>query len=917
MTMQFTGLKSLVVSALATAATSLHAVSVTLEAESAALGTNFVTGNSSGIIFISNTNNNAGSNPGIPGRVATFSVTFPAAGTYQLYARVRVGTNTFNDDSLFYANGFGAKTPTVNSDWVLVNGLGSAGYTAAADVVAGSGSAGNSVWKWINLSLFAPGPTFTVAAGGLTQTFQIGSREDGLDADKFLLGTSTNTFTVAELDAGGPGTPPTNPPPVLSPRDLVTGNLIQFNDNSAWCWYQDERAVVEQTGGKLIVGGDASAAGVGGSPRNGAVDGVVFDLQTGTGLRTELLPSGTLGCDDHNAPAFMVRPDGKCLAQYAGHNQNFLSYFRIYDGNLWAPQTTFDWTSAGAISGEQTSYSNPHYLAAENRAYTFVRCIENRSPHCLVSTDLGDTWSYGGQLVEPDGVVGYNSGYFRYADNGTDRIDFLCTEGHPRDLHTSIYHGFISNGMSCKSDGTVVDANLFDTTCPVSRNFTLVFSNGTVMPPGMTNYRCWNSDVQHYPDGTVEAIIHARINNDTGGSDTTIMPNHSFFFCRYDGTNWATSYLCQAGTKMYSSEADYVGLGALCPNDPNTIFISTRYDPRAVQPGVFDTNPPYANAREIWKGVTTNRGASFTWTPITRDSMRDNFRPMVPAWDANHTALLWFRGTYSTAQSFDTAVVGMVERRSEISGPKTFVDATTGNTTFATGAALVTGPGTNEWHERTGPFNGGSVLASADVTAENAPMLKTSVAAPQSGTYDVWVNFWGNPAADWRIKAGLATNGMKILRQMAGQQVAPGQHTGALVLTNSSTNFLYQAYVGRVNGSAFEVWVDDEPVQTGTASTGIGDTARTWYDGISYTPVETFRITGVTPNPNGSVTLTWNSIPAEQSLTTPTYSVQKKNALTGAAWTTVATAIPTAGSSTTYTDNSPGSSAAYYRIAVP
>ena len=27
--------------------------------------------------------------------------------------------------------------------------------------------------------------------------------------------------------------------------DQVSGNLIQFNDNGAWCWYQDERAVID------------------------------------------------------------------------------------------------------------------------------------------------------------------------------------------------------------------------------------------------------------------------------------------------------------------------------------------------------------------------------------------------------------------------------------------------------------------------------------------------------------------------------------------------------------------------------------------------------------------------------------------------------------------------------------------------
>ena len=39
----------------------------------------------------------------------------------------------------------------------------------------------------------------------------------------------------------------------------------------------------------------------------------------------------------------------------------------------------------------------------------------------------------------------------------------------------------------------------------------------------------------------------------------------------------------------------------------------------------------------------------------------DNIRPVVPKWDAQHTAVLWMRGTYSTAQSFNMAVVGLIE----------------------------------------------------------------------------------------------------------------------------------------------------------------------------------------------------------------------------------------------------------------
>lgn len=187
---------------------------LSFEAESGTLGANFTNGTSGGVQFISisTTNINSG-NPGNAARVASYTVTFPAAGTYDLYARVRVGPDAFNDDSLFYGNGFGTKSPTADGDWIFVNGLAVAGFTAAGDVVAGSGTAGNQVWKWVNLSQFTTGGgetpiSFTVSAGSLTQTFQIGARENGLDFDKFAFGLSGFNFTVAALDAGGPGTAP-------------------------------------------------------------------------------------------------------------------------------------------------------------------------------------------------------------------------------------------------------------------------------------------------------------------------------------------------------------------------------------------------------------------------------------------------------------------------------------------------------------------------------------------------------------------------------------------------------------------------------------------------------------------------------------------------------------------------------------
>jgi uncharacterized repeat protein (TIGR03803 family) len=175
---------------------------VTFEAESGVLGAEWAVSNSSSPAYLTITITGAGNNPGSASRVATYTVNFPEPGVYQLYARVRVGLDPFNDDSLFYATSFGSKSATLNSDWMLVNGLAGVGFSNSAEVVTGGGTLGSGMWKWINLSQFTSQAGFTVSAGNLTQTFQIGARENGLDLDKLVFGTSGVSLAVSNLDSG-------------------------------------------------------------------------------------------------------------------------------------------------------------------------------------------------------------------------------------------------------------------------------------------------------------------------------------------------------------------------------------------------------------------------------------------------------------------------------------------------------------------------------------------------------------------------------------------------------------------------------------------------------------------------------------------------------------------------------------------
>lgn len=613
-------------------------------------------------------------------------------------------------------------------------------------------------------------------------------------------------------------------------QDLVSGNLIQFNDNGFWCWYQDERAVVDVAGGKLIVGSAANKSGVGGLPRDGDIEATVFDLESRRSqtfiLKQDFTSYG--GGDDHNSPSFLVLPDGRYLVTYAGHNNNNYSYYRIYNSGIWGREHRFDWNTMPGGTNFKTTYSNLFFLSSEGKVYNIVRSYA-RSPNLMVSNDLGETWYYGGLLTEPYKNIGYVNGYFKYSDNGVDRIDFVATEHHPRDYNTSIYHGYIKNGQSFNSVGILMDSDISDKSAPKPADFTQVFTANTVVQ-GIKMTRCWTIDLQSYKDDTIATIFKARANDS--------QYDHRFFYARFDGSSWTSAYLCKAGSKLYRSEQDYTGLAALHPNNPSTIYISTPFDPH---------DGTDLGVHEIFKGITADQGKTWTWVPITKNSVRNNLRPIVPTWDEDNTALLWWRGTYNAAQSFDAAVVGIIERNMEINSKKSYVDANLTNTMLSTGSPLVTTKlqtnsrtADNLWHERASFGNNGSVIASAESVAEDAPTLKTQVKVSEAGTYDVWINFWANPNKDWRIKAGLSDSEMQVFRQMACKQVENGDHDITLVLTGSENTYLYQAYLGRIrvlDNLTFEVLVDDEAVKVGTPSNLIGDIARTWYDGISYSAV--------------------------------------------------------------------------------
>ena len=415
-------------------------------------------------------------------------------------------------------------------------------------------------------------------------------------------------------------------------QNIVNGDLIQFSSNGAWCWYQDERAVVDTVNNKIIIASNKTSNG------HDYVD--IYDIATGTTQNYDL---GSIGSDDHNTPGLLIRPDGKYLAMFAKHNSDKITHYKTFSTGSWSADQTFDWNTQPGGADFNTTYSNVYYLSAEDRTYDLSRGNGHGGQNFLISSDQGDTWNYGGFLTS-NANIGYVNGYFKYCSNGVDRIDFICTEYHPRDFNTSIYHGYIENGQTFKSDGTLVDTTIFDKNPTTPQDYTPAFQANTELN-GLTMTHCWNTDVQRYSDGTIATIVTARTNT---SSDN---PTHAFIYCRYDGSTWSSTYLGNAGLKLYNSEQDYTGLAAMHPNTPDIIYISTTYDPR---------DNTFLTKHEIFKGVTRDAGETWTWTAITENSTMDNLRPIVPMWKNYKTALIWFRGSYYSAQNIDAQIVGII-----------------------------------------------------------------------------------------------------------------------------------------------------------------------------------------------------------------------------------------------------------------
>jgi hypothetical protein len=432
----------------------------------------------------------------------------------------------------------------------------------------------------------------------------------------------------------------------MQPLDRHAGPIV-VNNNGAWCWFQDERALVDPQTQTLVVGSIAAAEGRDGASRSGNVELAVVDLRTGAS--TVVVLHDSLETDDHDVPALWRRSDGRWLAVYTKHKTDDLTRWRISepgDPTRWGAERTFDWS--GLTEGRGVTYSNLRSM--DGRLYCFARAV-NDDQCALVSDDEGDSWSYAGKLFTRP-KVGYVNGYTRYhGDRG--RIDLVTTDHHPRDYNNSIYHGYLEEGALHRSDGTVLDAEALRGAAPSQAKLTTVLAADSQWD-GEWMSHCWTCDIRRSPDGTVAAVLTARAADGPAAANEQYhrkqpAPDLRFFYARMSPAGvWSVHPLAKAGPGLMPHEEDYTGLAAIDPYDLDTVYISAPVDPR--------TGAALAH-HEIFHAHSPDGGSTWEWSPVTEESDVDNLRPIVAPGDPSRIPLLWFRGAMTASQHYDCEIV--------------------------------------------------------------------------------------------------------------------------------------------------------------------------------------------------------------------------------------------------------------------
>lgn len=377
-----------------------------------------------------------------------------------------------------------------------------------------------------------------------------------------------------------------------------------------WSWFADPRAIELRGQHDQII--------VGWIDQGGFVTVAAVDRRTGR-KRVHLV--GHLYEDDHGAPGLVIEPDGRITIFYSAHNGS-----RMYTRTTDEPEDITSWGPERAIPPGQGglygyTYPNPVMLSREhNRLYLFWRG-GNWEPQYATRTPSGQ-WSAAHELITFPG----QRPYMKVATDRKSKIGFAFTEGHPRDVLTSVYYMSYRHGALYTAAGRKIGTPGTNSVRPSEAD--LVYNaHGNHVPS-------WVDDVAFDRHG------HPVITFETYPSGAQ---HHMYWYARWTGRGWSLRQLVDGGPTISPGtlEYEYSGGIMLDHNRPGTVYLSRKIGP----------------AWQLERWVTPDGGDHWRHVQITHGGT-SNVRPVVVRESSDRLSpVAWLRGTYGTYTSFNTSVV--------------------------------------------------------------------------------------------------------------------------------------------------------------------------------------------------------------------------------------------------------------------
>ena len=408
----------------------------------------------------------------------------------------------------------------------------------------------------------------------------------------------------------------------------------ELSEDGGWCWFQDERALM--IGDRVVFGYVAS--GHRDPRRRGRVEIAEWgpnDRVATAGLHEpEAESERRAWVDDHNAPAFLMRRDGRILVVYSQHGRENRIYYRISkepgDIRAWGAERVFVPSESSRVT-----YTNLHRVGG--RIYNFFRGLDNSyKPSYMYSEDEGETWRTGNVLIQVPAQFRHRP-YVRYAGDGRETVHMVYTEGHPRDFDNSVYHVYLRDGQLHRSDATVLARLEKGLGRP---------EDGTRIFSGDAGNVAWTSDV-HLDRSGLPVVVYSVQKDGAGKKPGEAGEDHRYRYARWDGRQWMDEEIGYAGSKLYPGEDDYTGNVCLDPQNVDVVYASSNVEVR--------TGQRLAHGRyQLFRGER-QRG-KWQWAPMTDTRDQDNIRPVVPI--GGKGIVLWLRGRMTTYTNYRLAVMG-------------------------------------------------------------------------------------------------------------------------------------------------------------------------------------------------------------------------------------------------------------------